>query len=70
MSAAIKQICMFKLYNAALRTFIEAQEGGAMDNLYLALEDKARIVNLKIPLAFIIGNNQGGDGIAGQICFY
>ena len=41
-----------------------------MDNLYLALGDKAKIVNLKIPLAFIIGDNQGGDGISGRVCFY
>ena len=27
-------------------------------------------MNLKIPLAFIIGDNQGGDGIAGRMCFY
>lgn len=68
--AAVKQIRMFKLYAAGLRSFIDAQKDGAMDNLYLVLGNKAKIVNLKIPLAFIIGDNQGGDGIAGRICFY
>ena len=68
MLAAIKQIRMFKLYSAALRSFIVAQEGAAMDNWDLAVGDKAKIVNLNIPLAFIIGDNQGGDGITGRIC--
>ena len=57
MLAAIKQIGMFKLYSAALRSFIVVQEGGAINNLYLAFGDKAKTVNLKIPLAFIIGDN-------------
>ena len=41
-----------------------------MNNIYLQLGDKAKYVNLKIPLAFIIGDNQGGDQIAGRICHY
>jgi hypothetical protein len=40
----------------------------AMDNVYLALGDKAKHVNLKMPLAFIICDNQGNDIIAGRTC--
>jgi hypothetical protein len=70
MPASIKQLRLFKLYSVALQSFVEAQQDGAMDNIYLALGDKAKVVTLKIPLAFIIGDNQGGDGIAGRTCFY
>jgi hypothetical protein len=41
-----------------------------MDNIYLALGDRAKYVTMKIHLAFIIGDNQGGDNIAGRTCFY
>ena len=41
-----------------------------MNDIYLQLGEKAKHVNLKIPLAFIIGDNQGGDQIAGRTCHY
>jgi hypothetical protein len=41
-----------------------------MDNVYLPLGSKAKYVNLRVPLAFIIGDNQGGDGIAGRAAVY
>jgi hypothetical protein len=68
--APVKLIRLFKLFSVALQSFIDAQQPGAMDNVYLALGDKAKYVNLKIPLAFIIGDNQGGDMIAGRTCSY
>ena len=68
--AAVKQIRLFKLFHAGIKSFIEAQQPGALNNIYLPLGDKAKHVNLKIPLAFIIGDNQGGDQIAGRICHY
>ncbi len=68
--AAVKQIRLFKLFNAGIQSFIEAQQPEALNNIYLQLGDKAKYVNLKIPLAFIIGDNQGGDQIAGRICHY
>ena len=70
MPAAVKQIRLFKLFSVALKSFIEAQQSGAMDNIYLVLGDKSKYVNLKIPLAFIIGDNQGGDNISGRTCHY
>ena len=59
--AAVKQIRLLKLFNAGIQSFIEAQQPEALNNIYLQLGDKAKYVNLKIPLAFIIGDNQGGD---------
>ena len=54
----------------ALKSFIQAQQPGALDNSYLVLGDRAKYVNLMIPLAFIIGDNQGGDNISGRTCHY
>jgi hypothetical protein len=48
MLAAVKQIHLFRLYNTVLQSFITVQQGEAMDDMYLALGDKAKIVNLKI----------------------
>ena len=69
MAASVKQLRLFKLFSVALKSYIEAQQDGAMDNIYLVLGGKAKFVILKIPFAFIIGDNQGGDTIAGRTCF-
>ena len=69
-AASVKQLRLFKLFSVAIKSFIEAQQEGAMDHVYLVLGGKAKFVILKIPLAFIIGDNQGGDTIAGRTCFY
>jgi hypothetical protein len=61
---------LFQLYEAGLASFIKAQQPGAMDDVYLPLGDKGKVVNMLIPLAFIIGDNQGGDGIAGRAAYY
>ena len=67
-SAQVKLIRLMKLFSVALKSFIAAQQPGAMDNSYLVLGDRAKYVNLFIPLAFIIGDNQGGDNISGRTC--
>ncbi len=54
----------------ALSSFVASQEPGAMDDVYLQLADKAKEVNMRIPLAFIIGDNQGGGGIVGRAAVY
>ena len=41
-----------------------------MKDVYLPLDDKGKDVNLLIPLAFIVGDNQGGDGIIGRAAVY
>jgi hypothetical protein len=62
---------IFQLYEAGLASFLAAQQQGAMDAVYLQLGNKGKYVNLRIPLvAFIIGDNQGGDSIAGRSAFY
>ena len=43
---------------------------GALDNVPLTLGSKTKMVNLKVPLAFIIGDIQGGDGICGRSAYY
>ena len=66
MPAQVKLIHLFKLFSVALKSFVEAQQPGAtMGNSYLVLGEKAKYVNLMIPLAFIIGDNRGGDNISG-----
>ena len=42
-----------------------AQEEGAL-NVQLTLGNQKTFANLKVPLAFIIGDDQGGDGICGR----
>ena len=69
-SAQVKLIRLMKLFSVALESFIAAQQPGAMDNSYLVLGDRAKYVNLMIPLSFIIGDNQGGDNISGRTCHY
>jgi len=54
-----------QLYNAALYNLKLAQGKGALNNVELKLGSKTKKVNLKIPLMFIIGDNQGGDTICG-----
>jgi hypothetical protein len=68
--AAVKQARLFKLFHATIQSFVAAQQPGAMDDIYLPLGDKAKDVTLVIPLAFIIGDNQGGDAIGGRIIYY
>ena len=46
-----------------METLIEAQEEGALDNIWLTLGDQTLLVNLKIAVIFIIGDMQGGDKI-------
>ena len=41
-----------------------------LNNVKLQLGKKSKIVNLKIPVMYIIGDNQGGDGICGRHIHY
>ena len=45
-----------QLYAAVLKSFQKAQEPGQLDGCKLILGKKIKKVNLKVPLAFIIGN--------------
>ena len=61
---------MQQLYSAALFNLKKAQSKGHLDQVELQLGRKKKIVNLKIPLMFIIGDNQGGDVICGRTVHY
>jgi hypothetical protein len=65
-----KQFRIFQLYEAGLANFIQAQQPGSMKDVYLRLGDKGKTVNMLVPLAFIIGDNQGGDSICGRAASY
>ena len=49
---------MQQLYKAGLQDLIKMQSDGSMNNIELHLGNKSKIVNLKIPLMFIIGDIQ------------
>ena len=57
-------------YETVLQSFIEAQKDGALDGVPLTLGNKTKMVNFKVPLAFIIGDIQGGDNICGRSNYY
>ena len=59
-----------QLYEIVLQSFKQAQQDSALDNVELRLGDHTKMVNLKVPLAFIIGDIQGGDGICGRSAYY
>lgn len=59
-----------QLYSAALFNLKLAQTKGHLDQVELQLGKKQKIVNLKIPIMFIIGDNQGGDVICGRTVHY
>ena len=68
--AAVKTFRLQQLYQAALSSLIEAQKPGVLNGVKLQLGRKSKIVNLKIPVMFIIGDNQGGDSICGRKVHY
>jgi hypothetical protein len=49
------------IFCTVLESFIEAQNLGLLDNITLTLGGIEWVVNLRIPVIFIIGDMQGGD---------
>ena len=68
--STIKTKRLQQLYSAALYKLKLAQSPGYLDNVELKLGSKSKFVNLKIPIMYIIGDNQGGDTIYGRIVNY
>lgn len=68
--STIKTKQLQQLYSAALHKLKIAQLSGYLNNVELKLGSKCKIVNLKIPIMYIIGDNQGGNSICGQIVNY
>jgi len=58
------------LYEAALKDLQTTQTNGSLNDIELCLGNKIKRVNLKIPIMFIIGDNQGGDSICGRTIHY
>jgi len=48
---------------ATLKSFCDAQQHNGMDGVFFKLGLKKKMVNLQIPLAFVIGDIQGRDYI-------
>ncbi len=65
-----EQFWLFQLFEAGLASFVAGQQPGALADVYLPLGDKGKDVNMLIPLAFIVGDNQGGGGIIGRAAVY
>ena len=61
MSGDLKAHRLHTVYKAVLESFREAQRGTSLNNIALTLGDKQKVVNVKVPLFFIIGDMQGGD---------
>ena len=61
---------MQQLYKAALSGLVEAQKPDALNDVPLQLGNKLKNVNIKIPIMYIIGDNQGGDTICGRKVYY
>ena len=59
-----------QLYAAALSSLKHYQQKGVLQNIKLQLGKESKFVNLRIPLMFIIGDNQGGDAICGRHIHY
>ena len=65
-----KHVRFQQMCNILLKELIAAQVPGALDNVVLSLGPYEKLVNLKIPVAFIIGDAQGGDFICSRSLTY
>ena len=64
-----KSIRLNILHDTILQRLKAAQEDGAL-TIPLNLGNKTKVVTLEVPLAFIVGDIQGGDGICGRFATY
>lgn len=58
------------IFAAILRSYVECQRSGGIKGARLNLGGIARIVDVKVPCIFIIGDMQGGDKICGRSVYY
>lgn len=70
MDKDLKNSCENAFFEAVLQSFKEAQKENALNDVKITLGNQTKIVNLKVPLAYIIGDIQGGDGICGRSAYY
>ncbi len=69
MTSELKSIRLNMLFDTVLQSFRAAQQESAL-KIPLTLGNQTKKVNLKVPLAFIIGDIQGGDNICGRSAYY
>lgn len=62
----VKMKRLHQLYEKALQDFRQTQNDTSLNKIELCLGNKTKIVDLKIPLMFIIGDIQGGYAICGR----
>ena len=58
------------IFKTILASLIEAQKPGALDNIPIRFGNVTKVVDLKVPVLFIIGDMQGGDKICTTACHY
>ena len=67
MSGDLKAHRLHTVYKAVLESFREAQRGTSLNNIALTLGDQRKVVNVKVPLFFIIGDMQGATKCAAPV---
>ena len=65
-----KTFCLQVLYKSALSNLVKAQKSTELHGINLKLGNRSKMVNMKIPIMFIIGDNQGKDTITGRPIHY
>jgi hypothetical protein len=66
----VKAERLHAIFKTILATVIEAQQSGALDNIPLIFGHDTKLINLNMPVIFIIGDMQGGDKICCTTCHY
>jgi hypothetical protein len=56
LSQEVKAERLHAIFKTILATVIEAQQSGALNNIPLIFGDDTNVVNLKVPVIFIIGD--------------
>jgi hypothetical protein len=69
-SKELKAERLHAIFKSLLASIIEAQESGALDDIPITFGGVSKIVNLKVPVIFIIRDMQGGDKICCTTCHY
>ena len=67
---ALKPKRLHAIFKTILASLLEAQKVGALNNIPLQFGDVTKMVNLKVPVSFIIGDIQGGDKICCRTVSY
>jgi hypothetical protein len=70
LSKELKAERLHAIFKTLLALIIEAQESGALDDIPITFGSVTKIVNLKVPVTFLIGDMQGGDKICCTTCHY